>query len=90
MPLFRCEKCGVVENTAVCNYWRRKRNHEPLLCTECDPEIGAWHQEFLKRKAEGMLIDQDGHLWSKEEIERGALPKHYQIVGEVGANAKVS
>jgi hypothetical protein len=30
-----------------------------------------------------MQIDQNGHLWSKSEVEKGAFPTHYKIVGEV-------
>ncbi len=58
MPLFRCEQCGCVENTALSNYWMRGRDAVtlapravplPALCSECDPQIGRWHGEFPKR-----------------------------------------
>lgn len=90
MPLFRCDKCGVVDNTALGTYWARKSRGEPPLCNECEPDIGKWHDEFLKRSAEGMLIDQNGHLWSRDEVDAGRLPKHYRIVGEVPSNAEPS
>ena len=48
MPLFKCSKCGCVENTACYNYWMRVHKKEPL-CSECDPEIGKWHGHFPKR-----------------------------------------
>ena len=58
MPLFRCEQCGCVENTALSNYWTRDRDEQfnkieptpPALCSECDPEIGEWHGRFPKRQ----------------------------------------
>ena len=31
MPLFVCEKCGCVENTALGKYWAEKER----LCSEC-------------------------------------------------------
>lgn len=87
MPLFRCDKCGCVENTALSNYWMVHKSDEHL-CSECDPEIAAWHGRFEKRPADGMLIDQMGHLWSRKSVDAGQLPKHYRIVGEVPSNAK--
>lgn len=83
MPLFRCSKCGCVENTALSNFWQAvdKAN---ALCSECDPAIGLWHGQFQKRSAAGMMVDQKGHLWSKEAIEAGQLPAAYRIVDEIG------
>lgn len=88
MPLFRCVKCGCVENTACCNYWSRKSKGEDLLCSECDPNIGKWHGRFAKRSADGMLIDQNGNLWSKESVD--SMPSHYKIVGEVGKDVRAA
>lgn len=84
MPLFRCEQCGCVENTACCNYWSRKSTDKDPLCSACDPDIWQWHGIFPQRSAAGMLIDQQGHLWSKSAVE--GLPGHYRIVGEVPAD----
>lgn len=99
MPLFRCDNCGCVENTAVSNY--ATRNMADIwpaeyvgksLCSECGPptykdgtssEYGKWHGRFEKRSANGMLIDQNGQLWSQGQIDAGYLPKHYSIVGKV-------
>jgi len=62
MPLFKCEKCGCVENTALSNYWTRDFTTDdpvigqpspmknPALCSECDPQIGRWHGEFPRRQ----------------------------------------
>lgn len=79
MSLFACRKCGCVENTACCNYWSRKIESKPLLCSECDPDIAAWHGRFDKRPADGMLVDQDGNLWGRAMT----IPAHSQIMGAV-------
>jgi hypothetical protein len=83
MSLFACAGCGCVENSACCNYWSRKIDKLPLLCSECDPDIKVWHGRFAKRAAEGMHVDQSGGLWSSGQIAAGALPSHYTIVGTV-------
>lgn len=57
----------------------------PFLCSECDPDIGKWHGRFAKRSAEGMFIDQSGNLWSKDQVDGGAVPKHYTIMGQACA-----
>lgn len=46
MPLFNCEKCGAVENTALGAYWGRKHQKQPELCSEC--HTGKWHGKFPK------------------------------------------
>jgi hypothetical protein len=46
MPLFNCSACGAVENTALGNYWWNRRQHKPVLCSECD--TGTWHGQFPK------------------------------------------
>ena len=79
MSLFSCRKCNCVENTALSNFWYNSFYGKQILCSECDPEINKWHDEFPKRSAAGMLVDQSGHLWGSAE----QVPKHYQIVGQV-------
>lgn len=82
MPLFECDQCHCVENTALGNYWMPHAYKDgPVQCSEC--ETGKWHGKFDKKPAAGMLIDQSGHLWSQGEIDAGHLPKHYKIVGKV-------
>lgn len=49
MPLFVCDKCNIVENTALSNYWMRKNKNE-CLCSQCDPEIKKWHNKFSRIK----------------------------------------
>ena len=67
MPLFRCEKCGCVENTALGHYWGRTMKDfkgtefEKALCSECVPSVfpdgsvnkngGKWHGKFPKEEA---------------------------------------
>ncbi|WP_176042755.1 hypothetical protein [Burkholderia stabilis] len=94
MPLYRCEACGCVENTATGFFYGREEAHWPddirgkALCSACGPtirtdgaatEFGAWHGLFPRRAASGMLIDQNGFLWSRSS----KLPASARIVGEV-------
>lgn len=46
MPLFNCSRCGVVENTALGDYWNARRKGKPVLCSECAD--GVWHGMFGK------------------------------------------
>jgi hypothetical protein len=82
ISLFMCSKCKCVENTATSNWMSRKYpdkgDPQPLLCSECDPEIGKWHGRFPKQSAKGFLISKDGFLYSKED-----KVTHTKIVGEV-------
>ena len=74
MPLFACQKCLCVENTATSNYWTR--GNAQALCSECDPMISVWHRKFPKRSAVGMLLGSDGFLYSEP-------PKHTDIISSV-------
>lgn len=63
MPLFICDKCGVMENTARGYYWLtripenlEKADPEQPLCSQCaseDPELSGmytgWHSRFERR-----------------------------------------
>lgn len=79
-------------------YWGRDDVKWPVevrgkqLCTECGPVtfpdgtptgFGEWNGRFPKRSADGMLLDQHGHLWSQSQVDAG-LPPSYRIVGVVG------
>ena len=74
MPIFECSKCDCIENTALSNYWMRKKfgvefegvGNEPL-CSECDPQIGKWHGEFDKESAVGFFLGNDGFLYHRED-----------------------
>lgn len=89
MSIFRCEKCGCVENTATSDYWSRAHPFDgskpkPVLCSECDPEIGKWHGRFPKNQASGFCIGDDGFLYHPDEVSAGQV-KHTKtkIVGKV-------
>lgn len=47
MSAYICEKCGVIDNTAVGGYWGNCRNNQPKMCSECN--TGSWHGHFPKR-----------------------------------------
>lgn len=50
MSLFKCDGCGVVENTALTTgYWCRGPG-EPALCSQC--VCGEWHGIFPRRTPE--------------------------------------
>ena len=67
MPLFKCENCGCIENTACGHYWSKdiKRfkgtEYAKALCSECTPTTypdgstnrkgGKWHGQFPKEQA---------------------------------------
>ena len=98
MPLFRCESCGCVENTALSNYWTRNLDakhlamHEgremradefkPAQCSACDPDIAKWHNEFKKQSAEGMLVGGDGFLYYEVEFKRRQV-HHTKVRGVI-------
>ncbi len=76
MPLYRCAKCGSVENTALGGYWAQGYNarvagekHVPL-CSACNPAIGEWHGRFERKQADGYLVDRGGFLWTEAESKR--------------------
>lgn len=62
MPLFICEKCGTIENTATGWYWWPSIEGQPVLCSECHK--GKWHGHFEKRKYTDL---------SQEEFEKMEL-----------------
>ena len=45
MSIFKCSKCGVAENTALCRY-NIIEDKTKALCSECDSKIGKWHNCF--------------------------------------------
>ena len=53
MPLFVCDECNSVDNTAVTHYWRSKMEETPALCSACDPELGRWHGIFERETWDG-------------------------------------
>jgi hypothetical protein len=77
MPLYRCRRCNVVENTALGTYWHDKRHSLPVLCSECGKD--KWHGQFPRRTPEelGLVEYNDGFLWhpvdNAEFIKRDRL-----------------
>lgn len=68
MSLFRCTKCKCIENTACSNFWVAVYFKKKLpLCSECDPEIGLWHNLFEKKSAVGLEVDNVGILVNQWE-----------------------
>lgn len=51
MPLFVCESCTCIENTATSNFVMALVDpaQPPRLCSLCDPAIGRWHGQFERR-----------------------------------------
>ena len=66
MPLFACEKCNTIENTALSAYWRR--GDGPSLCSECDPSIARWHGVFAKQSATGYSLTSEGFIYGPHEL----------------------
>ena len=64
MPLFKCLRCGCIENTAPAWWWLTEK-----VCTEC--KTGRWHGLFPKESAKEMIEGEDGFLYYKEELEPG-------------------
>jgi len=71
MPIFKCEQCGCIENTATSNYWERQLENKSKLCSQCDPEIAQWHGEFERELAAGFKLGADGFLYHPDEIASG-------------------
>lgn len=78
MPLFQCDRCLAVDNTACGgNYWSRLMDADaptgPVLCCEC--HTGKWHDRFPKRQFEykdrGRLHD---FLYVVDPVLRARIP----------------
>lgn len=50
MPLFKCPDCGVIENTALGDFWGRGLDKLPPRCSQC--ATGKWHDRFPRRTPE--------------------------------------
>lgn len=71
MPIFKCDECHCVENTALCDYWSRNYGdgNGRALCSGCDPEIGELHVSFGRRDSAGMLVGDDGFLYPLSQVK---------------------
>jgi len=75
MPIFKCSKCGVIDNTATSGYWHRYMSLEkgqtppPPLCSQCDPEIGQWHGRFERNTPGELKVVEgpDGFYYDPED-----------------------
>lgn len=100
MPLFRCEKCGRVENTATGWWWSRNMKGTPdmwrrALCSEHGPkfidgsfseeECGEWHNSFNKNSATGWYVDESLHIWQDLKGAPHAYGKHIGKYAEDGS-----
>lgn len=66
MPLFKCPRCGCIENTALGEYQfedivEGDDGIIPEICSEC--ATGKWHGEFPKKTPEelGYVQLEDGY-----------------------------
>ena len=60
MPkFFKCDKCECIESINLCHYWSNRIQKKQLLCSQCDPEIGKWHNRIEKKSAIGIPVNYD-------------------------------
>jgi len=80
MPVFICNNCGCLENTALSQYaWQKYHKDLKPVCSECDPDIGKWHGKFEKKKPpKGWLIGKDGFIYHPDDSV-----KHTKIIGKI-------
>lgn len=73
MPLFVCEKCGVIENTALSTYWSRR-----LLKPEVwDEEIRPYYGKCLCSECVRYERIGNGKLKAIPGKWHDQFPKHY-------------
>ena len=83
MPLFKCSKCGCIENTALGKYW----GTDKPICSECS--TGKWHGEFKKQDAvdTGCYYDKNGFLYYPSEVDKKKMEweynRRYKMIGIV-------
>jgi hypothetical protein len=65
MPLFICDRCKCVDNTATSDFWlQARRGSTERLCTEC--RTGTWHNPV----PQGSPRRPTGHLASEHQAFR--------------------
>lgn len=65
MPLFKCDRCNCIDNTALGgSYWFRERTGG-AFCSEC--YTGKWHGRFEKKTPEelGYVIERENFYGPK-------------------------
>jgi hypothetical protein len=81
MPLFKCDKCGAIENTALGDFW----GAEEKRCSEC--AFGAWHGAFPKKYAtkEGYYKDAEGFIYEPDSVDKKKMEwtynRRFKMVG---------
>lgn len=73
MPLFVCEKCGVIENTALSTYWSRNL----LKPEKWDEEIRPYHGKALCSECVRYEPIGNGNLRAVPGEWHGQFPKQY-------------
>lgn len=76
MPLFECERCGVVDNTALSDFWDRQWDDLSQLCSLCGK--GEWHGEFPRELAsefKGRIEYPAREIWKAREKILNDAPK---------------
>ena len=75
MPLYRCTKCDVVDNTATGGYWEQQlaavKSDKPFkpLCSQC--HTGKWHGSFERKGITGdWWQDGSGFVYRPTEIAK--------------------
>lgn len=69
MSIFRCSKCGYVDNTALTNHYKVLVNGADPLCSECDPDLAKWHGRFKRMTPEELNVVEgpDGYLYDPKD-----------------------
>lgn len=75
MPVFACENCGCVENTAVSGGYRQRMRGAQMRCAKCDPARGRWHGQFPRKHTReyALHVGPDRMLYSPDD-ERAPRP----------------
>lgn len=86
MPLFICEECGAIENTATGFYWARKHNNwedkslnGKALCRDCVPD----------KYIDGSKSDRHKRGWTKsfpKEIYDPVKHKDWDLINKTCAD----
>lgn len=91
MPLFKCDRCHAIENTAMCNHAVNRYEGRPVICSEC--ETGTWHGRFPKQHAAGMHLASDGFLYSDAALEQATdrfARQRIRVVGVIQPNGTMA
>ena len=83
MPTFLCEKCGAIENTALCNYWYRKCENLPVCCSKC--ETGIWHNHFERKHWSSYGLDAILQAQKQDQGDMINAREHLRNIGVIGS-----